>query len=248
MDDSQRAEVRHSQSLGDVDPAHRARALDDEIRTLTSIPGGDEQIVDPLAELQNAIRARSVSGLARTAKGERTDLVEPLFDERNGEHAVLDADPHAAKGEARKKRLAHRTRDGRRGHSDEQLGRVASDKAELDPVLFKRRAAIQVSLGYTKSVKGSDTDALDPLLVLAVRRDPHAMSLGLESLAKGDVCARDRSDHVSFHSDAQREFDSNSQGCTSPLDPIVKHVICIDSFGLKSRNVDSVLVNITGGR
>lgn len=56
--DIQSAVVRNAQSLSDMDPAHRARTLDDEVGALTGLPGGNEQVVDPLAELRGIDRLR----------------------------------------------------------------------------------------------------------------------------------------------------------------------------------------------
>ena len=77
--DSQSSEVRHAQSLCDMDSAHRARALDDKIRALTGGPRGNEKIVDPLSELRNAIKSErgQYQGCRRGRREKGRTLLSP---------------------------------------------------------------------------------------------------------------------------------------------------------------------------
>jgi hypothetical protein len=44
-------EVRDTQCLGDVNTTHCTRTLDEQVRILTSLPRGFEQLVQPASEL-----------------------------------------------------------------------------------------------------------------------------------------------------------------------------------------------------
>lgn len=141
---------------------------------------------------------------------------------------------------------------------DVQLSRISSNIAELDPVLRGRGKKEEVQLDASKRERQGQyeqTHSLDPILVLPVRSDPNSVPFSFQAFAESDVYRRGRNGQYGRDEDEKanekrrrRRNRRDSQGCTSPLDPIVKHVICIGAFGLKSKNVDSVLVNITGGR
>lgn len=72
------------------------------------------------------------------------------------------------------------------------------------------------------------------------------MALGLEAFRQSDVCTKQKKSRTSDQG-RQAATRTDIQGCTSPLEPMVKQVMWRGSFGLKSRKDELAEVNMTGG-
>ena len=85
---------------------------------MTGFPGRNEQVVDPVSELGHEKNEMSVCFASeerrRSIDGRFAYLVETFLDEGDGEHAVLDADPHAERrGTKEGKRVSLRPKSRR---------------------------------------------------------------------------------------------------------------------------------------
>ena len=94
--------VRNSERFRDMDSTHGAWRLDEKIGPLACLPRRLQKVVEPAPELKSASATREKT---------MTHLLQTLFEERHGEHTVVDAHLH-------------------------QLGWVSAHAGELDAVLL----------------------------------------------------------------------------------------------------------------